>query len=264
MEAGCHTYAFRGLDRPRVLALLPVLGFRRLELWAGHAPFAEGIRRAGDIAAEIAAQGLEITAYSIGGLFGLPLAVVEERVARALAFARALGTAVVTGIADRAAVPRIDALAAREDMRFGLENHWYTEFARPADYAPVLADASPAIGVAIDTGHFAFLGLDLAAVARTLGPRAVDVHVKVVRPENGFARLLRRRARRFHMNPALPGPDDQLDRFLPALAATGYAGPLVVEHEDGEAPDAHALLYRARLAPLLADTAASPAEALHV
>jgi len=257
MELACNTYTFRALGRPGVFARLAALGLPTVELWTGHAPYLAGEVSARAVAREAADAGLRLRAYCIGGLFGLPLATVEDRMARALDYARALGVALVVTIADRAAVARIDRLAQDAGIRVALENHWYTELARPADYVPVLAAASPAIGVAIDTGHFAFLDLDLASVARRLGPRTLHVHLKVVQRPGRVARAVRRWRRQMRMEPALPGEQDRLGPFVSALAATGYDGLLAIEHEasgDGDA-DAAVDRYRARAGALLATLA---------
>ena len=196
-----------------------------------------------------------LRAYCIGGLFGLRRRVVEDRLARAFDFARELGVDLVTGVLDRAAVPVADARAQRQGVRFALENHWYTEMASPRDVLAALDACSPAVGAVIDTGHFAFLGWDLAAVARLLGRHVLHVHLKVVRRPFPVARLLRRYRKRHHMEPLLPGPGDGLDAFAAALRAAGYAGMLAVEHEGSEnLPDALEC-YRRRAESLAGVTA---------
>src|SRR4029077_12307422 len=133
------------------------------------------------VAAEAAQCGITLRAYCLGGLLGLRPRVVEDRLARAFDFARELGVHLVTGVLDRAAVPVADARAQRQGVRFALENHWYTEIASPRDVLAALDTCSPAVGAAIDTGHFAFLGCNLAAAARLLGRRTLPVHLKGVR-----------------------------------------------------------------------------------
>lgn len=250
MDVGCNTYSVRTLARAEAFALLHQLEFTAAELWAGHANFLSIGLSGRQVAAEAARHGLALRAYCIGGLFGLRPRVVEDRLARAFDFARELGTDLVTGILDRAAVPLADARARRQGVRFGLENHWYTEVARPSEVAAALADCSPAVGAAIDTGHFAFLGCDLAAAARLLAGRTLHVHLKAVRRPSAAARLLRRVRRRYAMEPSLPGPGDGFDGFLSALRAAGYGGMLAVEHEGQADLPAALACYRHRAATL--------------
>src|SRR5262249_45417562 len=240
MVVGCNTYSLRGLPRCDAFAQLHELGYSAAELWAGHANYLSIRIPAPQSAAEASRNGIALRVYCIGGLFGLRPRVVEDRLARAFDFARKLDVGLVTGVLDRAAVRLADARAQRQGVRFALENHWYTEGARPRDGLAALDECSPAVGAAIDTGHFAFLGCDLAAAARLLGRRVLHVHLKVVRRPAVAARLLQQLRKRHQMVPSLPGPGDGLEAFASALRGAGYAGMLAVEHE-GHDDLSHAL-----------------------
>jgi len=259
MEVGCNTYSLRDLPRSDALAQLRALGFTAAELWVGHANYLSIGISARQVAAEAARCDVALRAYCIGGLFGLRPRVVEDRLARAFDFARELGVRLVTGVLDRSAVSLADARAQRQGVRFALENHWYTEVASPRDVLAALDGCSPAVGAAIDTGHFAFLGCDLAAAGRLLGQRALHVHLKVVRRPSAAARMLRRLRKRHHMEPALPGRDDGLDALASSLRAAGYAGMLAVEHEGRDDLAAALERYRRRAEALAGRGATPPA-----
>ncbi len=233
MEIGCNTYSLRALDRAEAFRRLAALDLRHVELWAGHASYRDADVRPSDVAREATALGLRLRAYCIGGLFGLPRPTVDERLERALWFARELGADLVTTILDPEVVRSADALANRFGMRIALENHWYTGLARPADVRRALAQCSPAVGAAIDVGHFAFLGYDPAAVAHELGARTLHVHLKAVQCPTRIERMLQRARRQYRLQSVPPGPDDRLDGFVPALAAHGYDGFLAIEEEGG-------------------------------
>ena len=258
MEVGCNTYSLRELARHEAFAELRGLEFAAAELWVGHANYLSIGISARQVAAEAARCGVALRAYCIGGLFGLRPRVVEDRLARAFDFARELGVHLVTGVLDRTAVPIADARAQRQGVRFGLENHWYTEIASPREVLTALDASSPTVGAVIDTGHFAFLGCDLAAAARLLGQRTLHVHLKVVRRPAIAARLLRQLRKRHHMEPSLPGPGDGLDAFVSALRAAGYAGMLAVEHEGRDDLSDALTRYRQR-AEMLAEIVRPPA-----
>jgi sugar phosphate isomerase/epimerase len=263
MVVGCNTFSLRGLPRSEAFAQLRALEFTAAELWAGHANYQSIGISARQVAAEAARSGIALRVYCVGGLFGLRPRVVEDRLARAFDFARKLDVGLVTGVLDRAAVRLADARAQRQGVRFALENHWYTEVARPRDVLAALDDCSPAVGAAIDTGHFAFLGCDLAAAARLLGRRTLHVHLKVVRRPSAAGRLLRRYRKRHHMEPSLPGPRDGLEAFAAALRAAGYAGMLAVEHEGTDDLPAALDRYRRRAEMLARDgTVPAPPEAV--
>jgi sugar phosphate isomerase/epimerase len=233
MQIGCNTYSLRALDRAEAFRRLAALDLRQVELWAGHASYRDTDVRPSDVAREATASGLVLRAYCIGGLFGLPRSTVDERLERALWFARELGADIVTAILDPEVVRAADALANRFGMRIAIENHWYTALARPADVRRALAPCSGAVGAAIDVGHFAFLGYDPAAVADELGDRTLHVHLKAVQRPTRIERMIQRARRQYRLQSVPPGPDDRLDGFVSALAAHGYDGLLAIEEEGG-------------------------------
>jgi sugar phosphate isomerase/epimerase len=250
MEIGVNTYSLRAVDRTEAFRRLGAIELTDVELWAGHAPCVDG-PRARDVVRDATAHGLRLRAYCIGGLFGLPRDTVETRMAGALGFAAALGVDLVTAIVDPDAAPAVDRLAQGARMRIALENHWYTELARPADVRRALADCSPAVGAAIDVGHFAFLGYDLAAVARELGPRTLHVHLKAIRRPTRLERFVKRRRRQFRMDAAAPGLGDGLDRFVPALGGCGYRGMLAIEDESDRGDGGMLARWQERARPLV-------------
>lgn len=253
MEVGCNTYSLRSRPRAEAFATMRELGFRHVELWAGHVRGDD----ATTVLSEASVHGLALRAYCAGGLFDLPLPEVERRLDAALSFAAGLGIDLVTGIVDRSGLPVVDRLCARWGMRFAIENHWYAEFARPADYA-ALERCSDAVGVNIDTGHFAYLGCDLERAATRLGSRTWNVHLKVVRTAGRLERWLRARRREYAMEAVLPGPNDGLEPFVTALGRSGYAGMLAVEHEASQL-DLRALeSFRARGQELIAQAGGRP------
>jgi sugar phosphate isomerase/epimerase len=263
MEVGCNSYSLRAFARAEAFRRMQLLGLTTVELWTGHASYLDTSVRARDVASDAAAYGLTLRAYCVGGLFALPLTTVTDRLARAVEFATALGVRLVTVILDRAAVPAADAIAERAGVQIGLENHWYTELSRPQSVQAAIADASPAIGAAIDTGHFAFLGYDLGEVGCMLGSRTLHVHLKVVRPVGWLERVFRRRRRQLRMPPGRPGDGDGLDGFVDALGHAGYRGFLAIEDERDGSVDASLPRYCDRAHALTARWQPAVAEQAH-
>jgi sugar phosphate isomerase/epimerase len=148
-------------------------------------------------------------------------------------------------------------------MRIALENHWYTALARPVDVRRALAICSPAIGAAIDVGHFAFLGYDLASVARELGARTHHVHLKAVRRPSAVERMIQRARRHYRMEAAAPSDGDGLDGFVEALSAHGYRGLLAIEDEGNGGDGAMLASWHARARALQAACNGAAPEAAH-
>ena len=233
IEIGCQTYSLRHHSTSEMLACARKAGFRALELWVGHADHAGGPALAARVRAAAEETGLRIHAYSAGGFVRAALDDVEERLASAFRFAEALGTDLVTGVVDRRAVPIVDALCRETGMRFGIENHWYAEFARAEDYLAALGGTSPLVGVTLDTGHLTAAGQRPAAALLLLGGRVFDIHLKDVVMSNRLERWVLRRPR---MEPRTVGSGEaDLVPFLGALAAD-YRGALAIEDERPELP----------------------------
>ncbi len=230
MILGCHSYSLCRHPRAEAFARLGALGLGSIELWCGHANYRDPDLRTDEVLAEARRHGLTIESYCVGGLFGLPLEEVESRLRRAFAVATALETDLVTGIVDLRAVKLVEQLCIRQRMRFAIENHWYTEFAHPADFA-VLGEMRSCVGIALDTGHFSFLGYSPAAVVGQLGHRTFDVHLKLVDPVGPLRRLCRRWQHQHSLPAAETGPKDGLGPLVEALWAVGFEGLLAIEHE---------------------------------
>jgi sugar phosphate isomerase/epimerase len=234
IEIACQTYSLRPYPPSEMLLCARKAGFRAIELWAGHADHREGPAAAARIRSAADGVGIAIRAYSVGGFHRVGLALVERELRSAFAFARALGVDLVVGVIDRRAVPLVDGLCRESGLRFAIENHWYADFARAADYADALRDASPLVGVALDTGHALAAGEAPGDALETLRDRLFDVHLKDVVIRRRLERWLLRRPR---IDARTIGRGDgALESFLGTLALGGYVGCLAIEDERPELP----------------------------
>jgi sugar phosphate isomerase/epimerase len=115
---------------------------------------------------------------------------------------------------------RLAAEAAASGVRLCVEPHPGRALSNYAEVMALLdAAAHPNLYALLDLGHLPLAGEDLAATPRMLGDRIGYVHVD---DNDGKA------DRHFGLLEGNITPAD-LDRFLNALAATSYRGPLAVE-----------------------------------
>jgi sugar phosphate isomerase/epimerase len=245
LEIGCQTYSLRTRPLDDMLTSLRKAGFRAIELWVGHADHAAGAPAAAPVRRAAEDLGLHIRAYSAGGFVRAGVATVVERLESAFAYAAALGVDLVTGVVDRRAVPAVDALCRRTGMRFAVENHWYGDLATARALERALDDASPLVGVALDTGHLAVAGGDPVEAAALLGPRLLDVHLKAVEVTPRLQRWLWRRPRMATRTIALH--DAALATFVAALVHAEWDGLVAIEDERPAVPlaELHASLRAA-------------------
>jgi len=259
-DIACHTYSLRSRTGSDALECARKAGFRAVELWVGHADYRRDPASAPDVRRAAAAIGLSIQSYCVGGFVREGVATVERRLAVAFGYAAALGVELVTGVVDRRALPVVDRLCRTTGLRFAVENHWYADVARAADWEEALGGCSALVGATLDTGHLAAAGEDAADAALVLGGRLFDVHLKDVVVPRRFDRLLRRRPR---MEPvALGSGEVALGRFVHALVRAGYGGGIAIEDERPAAPlaDLQAALRTCTQWTRRAGAAVAPAE----
>lgn len=109
-------------------------------------------------------------------------------------------------------------IAQAAGIVIALENHYHCEVETLEDYREIFAIAgdSPFLGVTIDTGHFTSSEVDPVEVARVLGPRTLNVHIKDHIGLESFA---------------LGHGKTNNAGVVRELARHGYDGPLTVELE---------------------------------
>jgi sugar phosphate isomerase/epimerase len=245
LQIGVQTYSLRTRPFDDMLACVRKAGFRAIELWTGHADHAAGPRAAATVRRAAQEVGVEVRVYCAGGFMRTNPATVVEALESAFAYAAGLGVDLVSGIIDRRAVAPVDALCRRTGMRFAIENHWYAEIATVRDLAAALADASPLVGAALDTGHLAAAGGDPGDAMTLLGDRLFDVHLKAVDVAPRLQRWLWRRPRM--ATRTIDADDTALAAFVAALFHAGWEGLVAIEDERPEVPlaELHASLRAA-------------------
>jgi inosose dehydratase len=149
---------------------------------------------------------------------------------------------------------------AGRGMRLAYHHHMGTVVETEAEIDRLMGATGPAVGLLLDTGHLAYAGGDVLAVARRHAGRIVHVHCKDIRP--AVLADVRRRDRSF-LDAVVDGvftvPGDgcvDYRALLAILRDAGYAGWLVVEAEQDPAkapPLRYARMGFAHLSRLLAD-----------
>jgi inosose dehydratase len=72
-----------------------------------------------------------------------------------------------------------------EGIRFGVHAHMWSQFENRHEIDYVMTHTDPKyVGFVLDTGHIAMAGIDPVELARKLGLRVVEFHIKDVKPEN--------------------------------------------------------------------------------
>jgi inosose dehydratase len=159
-----------------------------------------------------------------------------------------------------AALTEVAERLRERGLRLAYHHHMGTVVETEAEIDRLMAVTGEAVGLLLDTGHLAYAGGDVLAVARRHAPRIAHVHCKDVRP--AVLADARRHDRSF-LDAVIAGvftvPGDgcvDYRALLRILRDAGYAGWLVVEAEQDPAkapPLRYARLGFAHLSRLLAE-----------
>ena len=72
-----------------------------------------------------------------------------------------------------------------EGIRFGVHAHLGSQLQNEHEISYVMANTDPKyVGFVLDTGHITMAGMDPLALARKLGKRVVEFHLKDAKPED--------------------------------------------------------------------------------
>lgn len=72
-----------------------------------------------------------------------------------------------------------------EGIRFGVHAHMWSQFENRHEIDYVMSHTDPKyVGFVLDTGHITMAGIDPVELAKKLGPRVIEFHIKDVKPEN--------------------------------------------------------------------------------
>ncbi len=118
---------------------------------------------------------------------------------------------------------RLGRALKAEDTRLAIHAHMWSQFENRREIDYVLAHTDPAhVWFVLDTGHITMAGIDPVELARTLGHRIVEFHMKDTAPENrgGAKRRLDR-------------PDLMKDPCFFPLGHGGVDFPALRRHLDG-------------------------------
>lgn len=210
---GIETYCFHDVDLAATLRHTAGLGLRRLELHDGHLPPGAAPAQLAAARNALAAAGIEAEGVYIHDAF-----TESEAVARPIfEFARAMRFRYITGGPRRESLPLLDRLVPEFGVHIAIHNHGPGARYETLEDVTSVLEAHPHITACIDIGHFARSRVDPVRAIRTIGRRAVAVHVKDV-DERGE-------------NVAVGDGTIDVSGVFGALADVRFDGLLVLEYE---------------------------------
>jgi inosose dehydratase len=118
----------------------------------------------------------------------------EDDLVSAIRFAHLLGARNISGDATGNLLQEIDRRCTRENLSFGIHNHYFKgqkfPYESPDDVLRALAQLSSTMGATADVGQFTSCGFDPVDAIRKLGPRLKLVHLKDIQASGDEVNVL--------------------------------------------------------------------------
>jgi sugar phosphate isomerase/epimerase len=190
LNIGIGTYSYHNLSLDEMIVQLKALGVTEIEMSRGEFMLmnhpTEDLCRAAR--SKFDQAGIHCVSYYT--------ATIKEDadLDNAVRFAKLLGSRNITGDATGSILNRIDERLTRENLTFGIHNHYFKgqkfAYESPEDVLNALKGLSYTVGATADVGHFASCGHDPVDALRKLGPRLKLVHLKDIQEPDGEVNVL--------------------------------------------------------------------------
>jgi sugar phosphate isomerase/epimerase len=173
-QLGIASYTFRKYSLEQSLEMAVRLNIRKMSLKSMHLPLES---TAGEINAAMEkcrTAGVEI--YGAGVIYMNK----KEEVDQAFNYAKTAGMKVIVGVPAHDLLSYTETWVKKTGIGVAIHNHGPGDevYPSPASVYDRIKDLDHRIGLCIDIGHTARIGLDPAAEARKYKDRLLDLHIK--------------------------------------------------------------------------------------
>jgi sugar phosphate isomerase/epimerase len=219
LKLGIGTYSYHSLTLNAMIVQLKRLEIGEIEMSRGEfmlfsKPKAEDFATA---RAKFDAAGIRCVSYYTATIRD------DAELETAIEGAKLLGSRNITGDAAGGILQRIDERCTREDLTFGIHNHFFPgkkfPYESPEQVLAALKGRSRTMGATLDTGQFASCGYDPVDAVRKLAPHLKMVHLKDIEAPGAEVNVL------------LGQGIAKIPEVIAELVRTGYAGLVAIEYE---------------------------------
>ena len=220
---GIQSYSLRHFNTDEMLAKTKELGLRFLEAFPAHFPMTEDAATIAGYKEKLKAANVRLLAYGV-----VDFSSDEADARKKLAFGKAMGVEIISAYPKPDALPVLDKLVDEYGINIAIHNHGPGDdlYDTQDKLLKALQGRNPRIGSCLDTGHYLRSNINPAQVAREVGTRLFDVHLKNVKEgPNGTKEFTE-----------IGVPGGLLDTVLlfRRLVEDKYHGPLMLEYEEHE------------------------------
>ena len=179
---GIASYSLRKFNVEDVLAAAEKLQVQAISLKSMHLPLDSSPEQIESTVGMFREKGIEV--YGGGVIYMADNAEVD----RAFEYARTAGMKIIIGVPDHELLPYAGEKVEQTGIRLAIHNHGPGDKKYPGPGAVYerIKEMGPGMGLCVDIGHTARLGLDPAREIEKYFPRVFDIHIKdVTRAEPG-------------------------------------------------------------------------------
>jgi len=171
---GLASYTFRAFSLDQTIAMTQRAGLTRLTAKDFHLPMKSSDAELATAVNKIRLAG--ITLDSCGVIY----MKTEDEVEQAFAYANKAGVSMIVGAPDPPMLPVVERFVKESKIAVAIHNHGPTDknFPSPESVYRAVEKLNKGIGLCIDVGHTARIGLDPIVQFRQYFDRVMDFHLK--------------------------------------------------------------------------------------
>jgi len=173
-ELGIASYTFRQFNLEETIAMTNRLGIKKLCLKSMHMPLESTPEELKSMAGKVREAGIDL--YG-GGVIYMRSA---EEVDKGFAYAKQAGMKVIVGVPNHELLDQCNKKVKETGIMLAIHNHGPGDdvYPSPESVYEKVKNLDPRIGLCIDIGHTARIGLDPIKETARFMDRVLDLHIK--------------------------------------------------------------------------------------
>ena len=222
-RVGIQSYSLRHFKTEEMLAKTQELGLRNLEAYPQHFPMSDDPKVLAGYQDQLKAHNVRLVGYGVIDFSGN-----EADARKKFEFAKVMGVQVISAHPNPDAFAVLDKLTEEYKINIGIHNHGPGDdlYDTEEKLTKAVMGHSERIGSCNDTGHYLRSGVNPVQVAKEMGPRLHDIHLKNVK-------LGANNAKEFTEIGVTGGLLDTV-ALMRVLVDIKYRGPIMLEYEEHE------------------------------
>ena len=173
-ELGIASYTFRQFSLEETIAMTNRLGIKKLCLKSMHMPLESTPEELQSMAGKVREAGIDL--YGAGVVYMRSAQEVDD----GFAYAKHAGMKVIVGVPNHELLGQCDKKVKETGIMLAIHNHGPGDdvYPSPESVYEKVKDLDPRIGLCIDIGHTARIGLDPIKETARFMDRVLDLHIK--------------------------------------------------------------------------------------